>query len=128
MSKITELATALGQAIKADPVMKKMDEMNEKYNADKSLCALVDEYNAISQTLTELYTSENRDEAAIKSVEERMTELYNEITENPLMIEYQEAQNAVNELMNEVNGEITYQITGERPCNSDCSHCGHHCH
>ncbi len=128
MSKVTELAAALGRAIKEEPIMKKMDEMTAKYNADKNLCALVDEYNAISQTLTELYTAEARDEAAITSVEGRMTELYNEITENPLMCEYREAQNAVNELMNEVNGEITYQITGERPCNSDCSHCGHHCH
>ena len=33
-----------------------------------------------------------------------------------------------NEFMNEVNGEITYQITGERPCAHDCSCCEGGCH
>ena len=44
------------------------------------------------------------------------------------MVAFTKAQDVVNAFMAEVNGEITYQITGERPCTHDCSTCGgcHH--
>ncbi len=129
MDKIMELAAALGQAIKADEKMRRMEEANDKYNSDEALCAVVGEYNALSQSLSEAYGKGEGNTDAAKAIEARMTDLYNEITEHPLMKEYQEAQAEVNELMNKVNEEITFQITGERPsaCSGDCHSCGGHC-
>ncbi len=126
MDKIMELAAQLGQTIKADERMKRMEVLNEKYNSDEALCDMVDEYNALSQSLTEAYGGGKANEESIKSIEARLTELYNAITENSTMKEYQEAQQVVNELMSKVNEEITFQITGERPssCGGNCSSCG----
>ncbi len=126
MERITELANQLGQAIKETEAMKKMSEIEEKYNSDETLCALVGEYNALSQSLTEAYGQGKDGEEAVKSIENRITELYNTITENPVMIEYQAAQHAVNDLMAKVNDEITFGITGERPehsCSGNCTSC-----
>ncbi|MGN1128236.1 MAG: YlbF family regulator, partial [Candidatus Flemingiibacterium sp.] len=71
---------------------------------------------------------ETQDTELIGLIEKRIHELYHEIMENENMVAFTKAQDVVNAFMAEVNGEITYQITGERPCTHDCSTCGgcHH--
>ena len=63
----------------------------------------------------------------IDAIQARIESLYHTIVENPILIAYNSATEAVNALMNEVNSEITFQITGERPCAHDCSSCGGGC-
>ena len=55
----------------------------------------------------------------------RIDELAAEITSDSLYIAFTQAQAEVNALMNEVNEEIKFCITGERPsdCTHDCSTC-----
>lgn len=125
--EIMELAAELGKKIKEDPRIIAMKKAEEAYNSDSKLQTLMVEYNAQSTALTEEYKKPEKDEEFIKRIQDRINQLYHEITENPVLIEYQEAQEIVNVLMNEVNSEITYQITGERPCTHDCSSCGGSC-
>lgn len=125
--EIMELAAELGKKIKEDPKIIAMKKAEEAYNSDSKLQTLMVEYNAQSTALTEEYKKPEKDEEFIKRIQARINQLYHEITENPVLIEYQQAQEVVNALMNEVNSEITYQITGERPCTHDCSSCGGSC-
>lgn len=125
--EIMELAAELGKKIKEDPRIIAMKKAEEAYNSDSKLQTLMVEYNAQSTALTEEYKKPEKDEEFIKRIQARINQLYHEITENPALIEYQQAQEIVNALMNEVNSEITYQITGERPCTHDCSSCGGSC-
>lgn len=126
--EIMELAAQLGKMIKEDPRIKRFDEVSEKYERDTSIQMKVTEYNAHSAALAEEYKKTTRDEDVIAAIENRMRALYDEITENPLMAEYEEARLAVNQLMEDVNGEITYQVTGQRPCShGDCASCGGGC-
>ncbi len=122
-----ELAAKLGQEIKKDPRVVALQEAEKAYTEDRKLQTLMVEYNAQSTALTEEYKKPEKDAEFIKRIEARINELYHEITENPVMLEYQAAQEVVNEFMNEVNAEITYQITGQRPCSHDCSSCGGSC-
>ncbi len=126
MENIIALANKLGEAIKETEEMKKMNEIEEKYNSDPALGALVGEYNALCQTLNDAYVNGNGDGEATKNIEQRITELYNEINSNPIMDEYQKAHDAVNKLMQKVNGEIEFGITGvrhEECCSGNCSGC-----
>ena len=125
--EIMELAAELGKKIKDDPRITAMKAAEKAYGEDATLRTLMVEYNAQSTALTEEYTKPEKDTEFIKRIEARINELYHEITENPKMIAYQEAQEAVNALMNEVNSEISFQITGEHPCTHDCSSCGGSC-
>ncbi len=125
--EIMELAAELGKKIKDDPRITAMKAAEKAYEEDSKLRTLMVEYNAQSTALTEEYKKPEKDTEFIKRIEARINELYHEITENPKMIAYQEAQEAVNVLMNEVNSEISFQITGERPCTHDCSSCGGSC-
>ncbi len=125
--EVMELAAELGKKIKEDPRVVKMQAAEKAYAEDRALMTLMTEYNAQSTALTEEYKKPEKDTEFIQRIEARINELYHEITENPTMLAYQQAQEEVNVLMNEVNAEITYQITGERPCSHDCSSCGGSC-
>ena len=125
--EIMELAAELGKKIKEDPKIIAMKKAEEAYNSDSKLQTLMVEYNAQSTALTEEYKKPEKDEEFIKRIQARINQLYHEITENPVLIEYQQAQEVVNALMTEVNSEITSQRTGERPCTHDCSSCGGSC-
>ncbi len=125
--EVMELAAQLGKKIKEDPRIIAMQAAEKAYTGDRELQTLMVEYNAQSTALTEEYKKPEKDEEFIKRIEARINEIYHAITESPLMIEYQKTQEAVNEFMNEVNAEISYQITGERPCTHDCSSCHSNC-
>ncbi|MBE6612444.1 MAG: YlbF family regulator [Ruminococcaceae bacterium] len=125
--EVMELAAELGKKIKEDPRIVAMKAAEAAYENDRELQKLLIEYNAQSTALTEEYKKSEHDAEFIKLIEKRINELYHEITENPNMIAYQKSQEVVNAFMNEVNGEITYQITGERPCTHDCSSCHANC-
>ena len=125
MTKIMELAQMLGKAIKEDERVKKLEEATAAYNADADLQYKMTEYNVQTMALTAEYKKPEKDMEVIHAIELRINTLYDEIAELPVMVAYNEAQNAVNDLMNEVNAEITFHVTGEKPsaCTHDCSTC-----
>jgi cell fate (sporulation/competence/biofilm development) regulator YlbF (YheA/YmcA/DUF963 family) len=125
--EVMELAAELGKKIKADPRVIEMNRAQAAYEADSALQDKIAEYNAQSEALGAEYKKPNQDTYFIKAIETRLRELYEEIMNNDNMKAFTKAQDAVNEFMAEVNGEITYQITGERPCEHDCSSCGGGC-
>ena len=125
--EIMELAAQLGQAIKADERIAKMDEARVAYEKDEDIQKLMLEYNAQQIALAEEYKKEEVDQKIIEAIENRLDEIVSQATSNPVFVMVNEAQEAVNKLMNEVNAEIEFQITGQRPCSHDCSSCGSDC-
>ena len=125
--EIMELAAQLGQAIKADSRIAKMNEAREAYEKDEDIQKLMLEYNAQQIALAEEYKKEPVDPKVIEAIEHRLDEIVSQVTANPVFVQVNEANEAVNALMNEVNGEIEFNITGQRPCTHDCSSCGSDC-
>ena len=130
--EIMELAAQLGQAIKADARIAKMEEAKVAYEKDEDIQKLMLEYNAQQIALAEEYKKEPVDQKIIEAIENRLDEIVKEVTTSKTFIAINEAQEAVQALMTEVNAEIEFQITGQRPCSHDChscgSDCGHHHH
>lgn len=125
--EIMELAAQLGQAIKADERIAKMNEARVAYEKDEEIQKLMLEYNAQQIAMAEEYKKDPVDQQIIEAIEHRLDEIVAAVTSNPVFIMVNEAQEAVNNLMNEVNAEIEFQITGQRPCAHDCSSCGSDC-
>lgn len=125
--EIMELAAQLGQAIKADDRITMMNEAREAYEKDEAIQKLMLEYNAQQIALAEEYKKDPVDEKIIEAIENRLEAIVAEVTSNPIFVMVNSAQEAVNKLMNEVNAEIEFQITGERPCSHDCHSCGGGC-
>lgn len=125
--EIMELAAQLGQAIKADPRIAQMDEAKVAYEKDEKIQQLMLEYNTQQIALAEEYKRETVDQKIIEAIENRLNEIVEAVTTSETFLKINAAQEAVNALMNEVNGEIEFQITGQRPCTHDCSSCGSDC-
>ena len=122
-----ELAAELGKAIKADERITKMNEAREAYEKDEDLQKLMLEYNVQQTALAEEYKKEQIDPAIIEAIESRLDAIVKEVTEKDVFVALNEANEAVNALMQEVNGEIEFNITGQRPCTHDCHSCGSDC-
>ncbi len=127
-NRITELAAELGKAIKEDERIKALDEAKKAYDEDKDVIRYVVEYNVQQKALAnEFEKGDDKDPEILKLIQNRIDELYTLIVENEAFVAMNKAQEAVNEFMNEVNGIITLNITGELPCTHDCSSCHADC-
>ena len=121
---IYSLAAELGKAIKEDERMIRMEKAKEAYESSEKIGNLMMEYGIQQQALTTMGDSAEIDTDALARIQDRIDEIYAEITQDPLFIELDEAQTAVNELMETVNNTIMFNATGKTPCTHDCSTCG----
>ena len=120
---IFELASELGRAIGQDERMIRMTKAKEAYESSEKIGNLMMEYGIQQQALTTMGDSEQIDTDALTRIQDRIDEIYAEITTAPTFKELDEAQNAVNALMETVNNTIMYNATGKTPCTHDCSSC-----
>jgi len=119
MENILEKARELGQLIKESPEMQRMNAAEAAFEQDAALQALIDEYQA--QERASLVST---DDAFSEAITQRMQELYAQVEANPVYAEYIAAQTEVNRLMNLVNSEINFVITGQREgCSGSCESC-----
>ena len=120
---IFELASELGKAISQDERMIRMENAKKAYDESEKIGKLMMEYGIQQQALTTMGDSEQIDTDALTRIQDRIDEIYAEITTDPVFKELDEAQAAVNELMQNVNNTIMYHATGSTPCSHDCSSC-----
>ncbi len=127
MTKIIELAHALGEEIAKSDEIKTLESAKNEYEMDAELQKMLSEYEIERKLLGEEFSkpSDEVDEKAVADLRARIEELTKEICANHKYIAFANAQKAMNDLMAEVNAEIKYCITGERPsaCTHDCSTC-----
>ncbi len=128
MTRIIELAHALGEEIAKSDEIKNLEAAKDAFEKDAELQAKMSEYEADRMLLGEEFSksTEDMDQKAIADIKARMEELSAIICANDIYIAFANAQKAMNDLMADVNGEIKFCITGERPsaCTHDCSTCG----
>ena len=128
-----EAIAALGELIKADPRNAAIKEAIDAYEHSEELNSLIAEYNTQQNVLSDLYGKthgSDSDESAVEmrdAIQDRIDALYDQITGHPIYTAYVAAKEAFDALTNEVYGELQFVITGQRPCNHDCSSCGGGC-
>ena len=127
MTKIIELAHALGEEIAKSEEIKNLEAAKAAFQTDAELQSKMSEYEAERMLLGQEF-SKNPDEAdqkAIADLRARIEQLSAEIGSSEKYRDFLNAQQAMNSLMADVNAEIKYCITGERPseCTHDCSTC-----
>ena len=117
----------LAEILKQDERMIALANAKKEYEESSEIKRLMMEYNVQQIAITEEYKKDTRDEEFIKIINNRIEEIYNAISNDPVMKNYIAAQEEVNLLMQEVNSEINFFITGDRPCSHDCSSCSSNC-
>ncbi len=128
MTKIIELAHMLGEEIAKSEEMKTLAMAKDAYDKDAALQGKLSEYETERTLLGREFSKDSSeiDEKLVEDLKARIEELTKEICQNSVYVDFANAQTALNELMNSVNAEIKFCITGERPteCTHDCSTCG----
>ena len=127
MTKIIELAHALGEEIAKSDEIRILEKTKGIFEADAELQSLMSEYETDRMLLGKEFAKDNDADAnVITELNKRLEELSSLITANSHYADFANAQKAMNDLMDSVNAEIKFCITGERPstCTHDCSTCG----
>ena len=127
---VFELAIVLGKALKGDHRLVRMENARKAYESNDELTTLMAEYEVQQKAMENVTTGGDFDPHMIQLIQDRINKIYEDITVHPVFVELNEAQAAVNDLMNAVNNTIMFAITGEMPssCTHDCSTCGGGCH
>lgn len=122
--EIKDIAVMLGEAIKNDERMLRLNEAKNAYDKDVDLNKAMLEYEVQQKAMAYEYEKADKDMNLISEIQKKVDELYKLITSNDIFNELDAAQADVNALMNEVNQTITMTITGQDPsCTHDCSTC-----
>ncbi len=127
MTKIIELAHMLGEEIAKSKEIENLEVAKGAFQTDAELQAKMSEYEAERRLLGEEFSKDSGevDAELVKKIRARIEELSAEISAHPKYQAFSAAQSEMNALMADVNAEIKFCITGERPedCTHDCSTC-----
>ena len=126
MTEIIEKAKELGALLQNSEQIRKYNAAKTAYEQDEAVQKLVQEFNLHRMTMMSLSEADEPDNDRIAEVEERIKGVYEKIMANEKMAAMQETAKGVEELMAQVNGVISFYVTGEEPtnCTHDCSTCG----
>lgn len=122
-----ELAAMLGKALKEDPKYVALEKAQKEYEFAAQLHKTMTEYNVQQQAYELESKKEPADTLLLASIERRIEELYNLIIADPVFVALNSAQDEFNALMEQINGTLMFNLTGQRPCSHDCSSCGGGC-
>lgn len=126
MDKIIELAEQLAAAIKEDSRLAEYNLLKEKLDADAEVQALIGEFGLKRASLTHEMEKGGEDKKKIETITAEMKQAYANIMAHPLMQEFDEKKQALDEILNAVNSLISAAVNGEEQhsCSGSCSTCG----
>ena len=123
MTPIIEKTKELGELIAQSEEMKKVKELEAKQQEDENAKTLMMEFNMNRMNLgRDIQSGKITEEEAIKLNNEAFEKL---LASSQVIKDYVEAKQALDKVVNEINGILNYYITGQTPgCSHDCSSCG----
>lgn len=131
---VIKAARELGRAIQNDERYKGYVEAKQENDKDEALQQLIGEFNLKRENLQlEINKPEDaRDNVKVERLNKELQESYEKVMGNAHMANFAIMKNAVDNLLNEVQGIISLCCEGEDPdtcqvthsCTSDCSTCG----
>jgi len=121
--EIMEMARFVGMRARNSEEVKRFEAAKKAYTECAELKDAYFEYDAQQKVLEKQRTAEQIDEVFVSKVDARLNEIYDFITKHPLFVEYEQAQNEVNKLINNIMSVIIEEVTGESSCTHDCSTC-----
>jgi len=127
MSKVTDCARALGEAIVASEEYKNMQVTEQAAMSDPTVAELMARYMELKNALGDAMCQPDADADVITRYGQEMDEVQQQLTAMPAVDAMTNARQQFSELMTQVNHVLEYIITGELPqsggCSGNCSGC-----
>lgn len=134
---VITMARELGKAIQSSEEYKKLNTAKEINDNDETLQKQIEEFNMIRVQLSTLMQDENKDEEKMKTLDGELKGLYATVMGNPNMLNFNEAKQDIDKLMNGITTILMACVNGDDPdtceaypasCDGSCSSCGGGCH
>lgn len=127
MSKVTECARALGEAIVDSEEYKNMQITEEAAMSDPAVAEAMGRYMELKELIGSLMSQEAPDPELIAQYGREMDEMQQTMNSMPVVDAMTDSRQKFSELMNQVNKILEFIITGEVQqgggCSGNCSGC-----
>ena len=126
---VIEKARELGQLIQADERYAVYCRAKEANDKDEALQQLIGEFQNKRIELNTEMSKDNRSAERLTALDDEIKSLYGTIMANENMAAYNEAKNAMDDMLGQINMIITCSANGEDPmtCPTEISGCGGSC-
>ncbi len=129
---VIQMTRELGKAIQKDERFIRYAKARVANDTDETLQDAIGKFNIKRMELEKAVGEENKDEVAVKVLNEELRELYGNIMSSEAMVEYNTSKALLDQMMNEINTIISKCLEGEDPetceseasCTGSCSTCG----
>ncbi len=128
---IIQLTRTLGAEIQKTEEYKRFMAAKEKNDQDAILQEQIGDFNLLKMQLDAEHEKEEKDQAKILEINEKIVELYNVIISGEAMTEYNNAYNEYKALTDKISNILLMCENGEDPatcepseCTGNCSSCG----
>lgn len=135
--ELEKLARQLGAAIQQDKVYLDFQEAMKKNEEDTALNELMGKIKLLQMSYQHESSQETPDEKKLEQYSKEFQGLYEQVITNENMKAFEEARQAVDEMMNYLTGILALCVNGEDPetcdphahahdheCGGECSSCG----
>lgn len=126
---IIEKTRELGELLQADERFIKYHEAKKKNDEDTSLQEMIGEFNLKRIELNTEMSKPEKSAEKISELDGAIKSLYGNIMSNQSMIDFTDAKNKMDALLNQINTVITMSANGEDPktCPAEVSSCSGSC-
>ena len=127
--ELEKLARQLGAAIQQDKVYLDCEAARKANDADEELNALMGKIRLTQLSYQQEAGKEEPDEAKMEGFNKEFQGVYTQIMANKNMQKFEEARQAVDEMMNYLTGILAMCVNGEDPetCDPAAHNCGGEC-
>ncbi len=121
--KIFEKAKELGDLIAQSDLKKRADEANKALTADQEAVALIGGYHEKREEKMAVFKDRQPTAEEAKEINEYLQAEFNKIAENSVIREYIEANQQLENTLNQMDMILRNAISGGHNCSGSCSSC-----
>ena len=124
--EIIEKAKELGMLLKDSDIVKDYVAAKTAYEQDRKIQELLGQFNLHKMSMSMLAKQEHPDEERIADHEKQLEDVYNQIMQTELMVDFQQKSERVDSIIGNINSIINLYVSGGSTsgCTGSCSTCG----
>ena len=125
MEKIIEKAKELGALLENSEIVRKQRAAKKDFDNDTELQDLIGAFNMAKMSLMNESNKDTPDNEKVEQFRQQTTEAYEKVMQHPVMERLNDAEIALEGLLNQVNSILQQSVTGEQGgCTHNCATCG----
>lgn len=126
---IIQMARDLGAAIQESAEYKRINAAKDANDKDVELQNMIEVFNMTRAKLSAEMQKEDKSDDQIAAYDKELKDLYTKVMGNKNMLEFNDAKQDIDNMMNQINNILSASVNGEDPqnCDAEPASCGGSC-